>query len=186
MRTFACTPSRRCQEGAVALEFAWLFAFVFFPLLYGIIAFGLTFLVRESMQYAVEEAVREALRVPPPAVLAGSSQVTWAHRETQARQVLADALFWLPEQLKPNENTVQFTACSLLQESCATPAPGAGLPTLDPALQCLVRAPCVVRIRFNIDDYPSRAIAPPLPGFGLFYPDTLRAEAQILIDRSLL
>lgn len=171
----------------MALEFAWLFAFVFFPLLYGIIAFGLTFLVRESMQYAVEEAAREALRVPPPEVLAGAKQVTWAHRETQARQVLADALFWLPEQLKPNSNnSMQFTACSLLQENCASPAAGDNLPTLDPALQCSVDAPCLVRIRFDIDDYPRRAIAPPLPGLGIFYPDTLHAEAQILINRSLL
>lgn len=176
----------RHQQGAVTLEFAWLFALVFFPLLYSIIAFGLTFLVRESMQYAVEEAVRESLRVPPPDMLQGARQVTWTHREAQARQVLTDAMFWVPEQLMPSSDAVHFTACPLQDESCANPTPGAELPTLSPALQCSPDTPCLIRLRFDIDDYPRRAIAPPLPGMGLFYPDALSAEAQILMSRSLL
>ena len=184
--TFAKTPRARRQQGAVALEFAWLFALVFFPLLYSIIAFGLTFLVRESMQYAVEEAVRESLRVPPPDILQGARQVTWAHREAQARQVLADAMFWVPEQLKPSSNAVHFTACPLQQENCANPAPGADLSTLNPALQCSPDTPCLIRLRFDIDEYPRRSIAPPLPGLGLLYPHTLSAEAQILMSRTLL
>lgn len=55
--------TRRRQRGVYALEWAIIFP-VFFMLLYGIISYGLTMLVRESMQHAAEEGARAALRYP--------------------------------------------------------------------------------------------------------------------------
>ena len=185
-RYLATGKARHHQHGAVAMEFAWLFTLVLFPLLYCIIAFGLTFLVRESMQYSVEEAARESLRVPPPSILQGARQVTWEHRETWARQVLGNAMLWAPGNLRPDQNNVHFTACSMQQASCTNPQTSTDLPALNPTLQCSIDAPCLIRLRFDIEDYPSHAIAPPLPGLGVIYPQVLSAEAQILLTRTLL
>lgn len=55
----AAAPRR--QRGVYALEWALVFI-VFFMLLYAILGFGLGFLVRESMQWAVEDGARAALQ----------------------------------------------------------------------------------------------------------------------------
>ena len=52
------------QRGVYALEWAIIFP-VFFMLLYATLNFGLTFLVRESMQWSAEDGARAFLRYQP-------------------------------------------------------------------------------------------------------------------------
>ena len=56
------TSTAHRQRGVYALEWAVIFV-VFFMLLYAIISFGLAFLVRQSMQWAVEDGARAALQL---------------------------------------------------------------------------------------------------------------------------
>lgn len=163
------------QRGVYALEWAFIFP-VFFALLYGIICYGLTFLVRESMQYAVEEGARAALRYAP----------SWSARETAVRATVADALSWLPAAIAPsaaaNAGNLEFAVCPIP----AVPGAAMTCQDSDDAPVCTPTAPCMVRVRYTIRDYQANAIAPPLPGFGLVLPDNLQATASILMDRRML
>ncbi|ARU04350.1 hypothetical protein CCO03_06390 [Comamonas serinivorans] len=173
------TTRRQLQRGVYALEWAIIFP-VFFALLYAIICYGLTFLVRESMQFAVEEGARAALRHPSTATLAGAPAPTWTHRSTEARQTAAQALGWLPAGLQPSASDITFTVCRLNDTAC-TPQTA-----LDTTLVCDMNMPCVVLVSYQIDDYASNAIAPAIPGLGLILPATLDAHASILVDRRML
>lgn len=175
---FAALTGRR-QRGVYALEWAVIFP-VFFLLLYGIICYGMTYLVRESMQHAVEEGARAALRYPHAATMGGAATPTWQHRSIDARQAAASALSWLPPAIKPDAGDIRFTVCRLSDTGCtATTA-------LDPALSCDANTPCLVLVSYEIDDYPNNAIAPSIPGLGLILPQTLEATASLLIDRRML
>lgn len=167
------------QRGVYALEWAIIFP-VFFMLLYGIICYGLTFLVRESMQFAVEEGARAALRYPSTATLGNATTPTWLHRRTEARNATAKALNWLPASIRPSADKIQFTACHISDTSCDTQT------TLDTTILCDVNTPCVVLVSYTINGYSSNAIAPAIPGLNLILPDTLGASASVLIDRRML
>lgn len=169
---------RRFQRGVYALEWALIFP-VLFVLLYAIICYGLTYLVRESMQFAVEEGARAALRYPSTAVLGGATP-TWLHRSTEARQAAAHALTWLPAPIKPEADDIQFTVCPVQDASC-TPATA-----LNPALTCDVHTPCLVLVSYTIENYAANAIAPAIPGLGLMLPSALEAKASLLVDRRML
>lgn len=172
------TPQR--QRGVYALEWAIIFP-VFFALLYGIISYGLTFLVRESMQFAVEEGARAALRYPSTATLAGASQPTWLHRQTEATKTFNNALDWLPHTLKPENATIGFNVCHLDDTVCQ------GQITLqDPKIICSTTNPCLILVSYNIENYRKNAIAPQLPGLGILLPNNLRATASILADRKMI
>ncbi|SHE66522.1 TadE-like protein [Lampropedia hyalina DSM 16112] len=173
-------PTRRPQRGIYALEWAIIFP-VFFALLYGIISYGLTFLVRESMQFAVEEGARAALRYPSTATLAGASQPTWLHRQTEARAAVIDKLNWLPTALRPSNASVNFNVCHLDDTACQTETS-----LQNSNILCSAAQPCLVLVSYEIEDYASNAIAPPLPGFSILLPDSLNARASILADRRML
>lgn len=172
-------PPRRLQRGVYALEWAIIFP-VFFLLLYGIICYGLTFLVRESMQYAVEEGARAALRYPSTATLAGAPAPTWDHRSTEARQAASQALSWLPAGMRPDANDITFTVCPVSDAGCSAQTP------LNTALVCDMNTPCLVLVSYAVADYRGNAIAPAIPGLGLILPSALEASASILIDRRML
>lgn len=53
-------PARRHTQGVIAIEFALIFP-VFFALIYGIICYGMAFLLIQSFTYAAEDALRAAL-----------------------------------------------------------------------------------------------------------------------------
>ena len=144
-------------------------------LLYGIICYGLTFLVRESMQYAVEEGARAALRYP-----VGKDFVTWDDRKMQTLKVVKDRLDWLPPAIQPTDANIQFTVCSVNDTDCNQDS------ALNPSLTCNTSAPCIILVSYTINDYQSNAIAPAIPGLGLILPSTLQANASILIDREFL
>jgi len=163
---------RSRQRGIYALEWAIIFP-VFFVLLYGVICYGLTFLVRESMQHAVEEGARAALRYAP----------TWVDRETNVRETVAKALEWLPASIRPSAGNVKFTVCrvsTLEDKSCTQDT------ILNGGLACDIRTPCLVLVSYTITDYRNHAIAPSIPGLGLVLPAALQASASLLVDRRML
>lgn len=174
----ASRPHARLQRGVYAVEWAIIFP-VFFALLYAIISYGLTFLVRESMQYAVEEGARAALRYPSSSVLAGAASPTWLHRRTQAQNATANALAWLPANLRPAPADIRFHVCHLGTANCTASS-------FNPNIVCNTTTPCMVVVGYGVADYRSHAIAPALPGLGLVLPASLQANASIMVDRGVL
>ena len=168
----AAAPRR--QRGLYALEWAFIFP-AFFLLLYGIICYGLTFLVRESMQYAVEEGARAALRYP-----VGANSSTWNDRKTQTLTAVKDRLDWLPTAIKPTDANIKFTVCLLSDAACNQDS------ALNASLPCSTAAPCMILVSYAINNYQDNAIAPAIPGMGLILPSRLQASASILMDRELL
>jgi len=162
------------QRGVYALEWAIIFP-VFFVLLYAIVCYGLTFLVRESMQHAVEEGARAAMRYP-----VGKDASTWNDRKLQALTVVKDSLDWLPPALRPTDARIQFTVCLVSNAGCTHDSP------MDANLPCDAQAPCLVVVSYAIHGYQDNAIAPHIPGLGLILPSTLTATASILVDQALL
>ncbi|WP_240754362.1 TadE/TadG family type IV pilus assembly protein [Lampropedia aestuarii] len=169
----------RLQRGVYAVEWAIIFP-VFFALLYAIISYGLTFLVRESMQYAVEEGARAALRYPSSSVQAAApSSPPWEHRRTQAQNATANALAWLPANLRPAPADIRFNVCHLGTANCSSSS-------FNPNIVCNTATPCMVVVGYGVADYRSHAIAPALPGLGLVLPASLQANASIMVDRGVL
>lgn len=174
MRLCPAPALQRRQRGVYALEWAIIFP-VFFVLVYAILCYGLTFLVRESMQHAVEEGARAALRYP-----VGQSVSTWDDRKRLATQAVKDSLDWLPAAIRPTDADIRFTVCRVGNAGCNQDS------ALVADLSCDASAPCMILVSYAIHDYQSNAIAPAIPGFGLVLPSTLQATASILMDRELL
>lgn len=86
------------QHGVYAVEWAIVFP-VFFVLVYAIVSYGLVFLVRESMQNAVEDGARAALRY----------QTMPSTRLAMAKAVVQQNLAWLPSGLQPQGEEIQAT-----------------------------------------------------------------------------
>lgn len=164
----------RRQRGVYALEWALIFP-VFFLLLYAIICYGLTFLVRESMQHAVEEGARAALRYP-----VGQSSSSWNDRRQLSLQAVKASLDWLPPAIRPTDADIKFTVCLVGNAACNQDS------ALNAGLTCDARTPCMILVSYVIHNYQDHAIAPAIPGFGLVLPSTLQATASILMDRELL
>lgn len=169
--------ARRSQRGVYAVEWAIIFP-VFFGLLYAIISYGLSFLVRESMQHAVEEGARAALRYP-----VGISTPNWNDRKAAAMTAIQRNLQWLPAAIQPNAGNVKFTVCrvSALENASCTQETA-----LSPNLSCDVSTPCMVLVSYAIANYKDNAIAPSIPGLGVVLPASLQAKASLLVDRKML
>lgn len=173
-------PSRaRLQRGVYAVEWAIIFP-VFFVLLYAIISYGLSFLVRQSMQFAVEEAARAALQYPSSSIIGSAPKATLAHRKTQAQQTAVAALNWLPSGLRPTMADIEFSACHLYDAHCS------GAAALPEQLHCRADSPCLIRVQYRITNYRDNAIALSLPGLGLLLPQSLEASASTLLDKGVI
>ena len=162
--------TRRRQRGVYALEWAIIFP-VFFMLLYGIISFGLTFLVRESMQWAIEDGARAALQ----------HQSTREARKQRALEVVKGNLSWLPSSLQATlnqGNNLRFMICSLNSSNCTE--------DMSPSsLQCDIDTghPCMVHVHIKLP-YAQHSLTPSL-SLGLIEATmpNLQAQAQILVDQ---
>lgn len=151
----------RKQHGVYALEWAIVFP-VFFMLVYAIVSYGLTFLVRESMQNAVEDGARAALRYQ-------ASQDRNLRRDA-AQAVVLERLGWLPLSLRPEASQVKVDVCN--EAVCALQLPcGAALTER-----------CLLRVELELP-YRDVALAPALPGLGVLLPERLNASASILVDQ---
>ena len=135
---------------------------VFFMLIYALISYGLAFLVRESMQFAVEDGARAALRYQP----------TRDARFSAVNAVVQHNLGWLPARLQPTANNIQITVCRLGSSStCAA------------NLICGSDAEsrCLVHVQLQIP-YGLSPLAPSLPGLSVLVPEALSASASVLVD----
>ncbi|MGI4861533.1 MAG: TadE/TadG family type IV pilus assembly protein [Janthinobacterium lividum] len=68
-------PARAAQRGTAAIEFALVFPTVFL-LVYGLITYGLILLAQQSLQFAVAEGARAALRYSTAPATAACAAVT--------------------------------------------------------------------------------------------------------------
>lgn len=149
---------RRSQHGVYAMEWAIVFP-VFFMLVYACVSYGLTFLVRQSMQNAVEDGARAALQY----------QEQRLDRLSFASLVAKERLSWLPNGLTP---VIDVSVCRVgSAQSCATSTPCSS--------QWASR--CLVRVEASLA-YGLAPLAPPLPGLGVLVPDVLTASASMLVD----
>jgi hypothetical protein len=80
--------AQRSQQGAVAVEFAFIFP-ILFLLMYGIVVYSYVFVLNSALNYAVQESVASALRVAP----AEANSV----RQIEALNRARAALQWLPQ-----------------------------------------------------------------------------------------
>ncbi|THT99961.1 pilus assembly protein [Lampropedia puyangensis] len=158
------TARARLQRGVYALEWAIIFP-VFFMLLYAIISYGLTFLVRESMQRVAEDGARAVLQYHP----------TRDARVEAAQAMVAKKMQWLPAAIRPNPNSVNVRICKAMDANdCAS----------NLACGMLLHERCMVHLDFSIH----YAASPLVPGLRLMdmevlNPETLFASASILVDR---
>lgn len=83
---------RRSQKGAVAIEFALVFI-VFFAVFYGLVSYGLPFVMMQSFNQATAEAVRRSVAVDPTTPNYSTVVVNTANA------ALTQQLQWLPSAL---------------------------------------------------------------------------------------
>lgn len=153
------------QKGVYALEWAMVLP-VFFVLLYAIISYGLAFLVRESMQAAIEDGARAALRY---------HQVP-ENRLKNVQSMVAQRLQWLPSTLRPDSDSVQVQVCQLKLQQSQTPEQCAdGLVcSSDTEMRCLIK----VQVVIPYDKYP---LTPQLLDWESLRFPPLKASASILV-----
>lgn len=146
------------QRGVYAMEWAIVFP-VFFMLVYASVSYGLIFLVRQSMQNAVEDGARAALQYQDQRLA----------RLSLANMVARERLSWLPNGLQP---VIDVSVCRVgASQSCA--------PSLSCSSQLTNR--CLVRVNASLA-YGMAPLAPPMPGLGVLVPETLTASASMLVD----
>jgi len=83
---------RRSQKGAVAIEFALVFI-IFFAVFYGLVSYGLPFVMMQSFNQATAEAVRRSVAVDPTTPNYSTVVVNTANA------ALTQQLQWLPSAL---------------------------------------------------------------------------------------
>lgn len=159
----------RPQRGVYALEWAIVFP-VFFMLVYAIVSFGLGFLVRESMQWAVEDGARAALQF----------KTSRADRQTRALATVKSNLDWLPAELKDTiEGNFIFKVCALNDSTRCTTDMAAD------AMRCDIDSnnPCMLQVQLMLP-YADHPLTPSLTlGLLKIVMPTLRAQAQIVVDQ---
>ncbi|MBI2383574.1 MAG: pilus assembly protein [Gammaproteobacteria bacterium] len=93
MRTTDAGRGGRRQRGAAAVEFAFVFPFLFM-LTYGMIVYAYVFVVHESMNFAAQQAAEAAVAVDPDRGLADYQAAV----ETRIRRMAQAVLAWMPRE----------------------------------------------------------------------------------------
>jgi Flp pilus assembly protein TadG len=150
------------QRGVYAIE--WVIVFpVFFAIFYAVVLYGMTFLVRESMQLAAEDGARIVLRY----------QTTRADRLNAARTLVQERMSWLPAAIQPTASGIDVRICRLTDSNdCKS------------ELMCsvLMTERCMVHVAFTVA-YANSPMVPSLPALSLLVPDALTARASALVDQ---
>lgn len=148
------TRQRHAQRGVYAIEYAFVFLFLF-GLLYTIICYGILFTFKVALQNAAEDGARAALRYQP----------TIAQRLTEAQSVATQKTQgWWPAAL-------------------GTPAPEATLAQAGASCgsEWNNRCSISVTITMNLRDGSQKHLfALPLPYFAM--PDALSGQATVLLE----
>lgn len=165
----ASAGQRQRQRGVYALEWAIIFS-AFFMLLYAIVSFGLGFLVRESMQWAVEDGARAALQY----------QADRTARKNKTKEVIATNLSWLPAELRTalsQGNNFRFQICRLNDStSCTEDMTPSAMPCDAQAGQS-----CLVQVSISLP-YAKHAFTPSLTmGLMELAMPNLQAQSQIQV-----
>lgn len=147
----------RRQRGVAAIEFAIVFL-LFFILVWGILTYGFVFAAQQTLTLAAENGARAALHYQ-----AGAQDVatSTALRTAAAQQATAKSLEWLQ---KFNPLYYPQGAVTVQGGSCA----------YDAALTCFT-----VSVTYPYAQHP---LIPPMPGLGLFIPQTLVGKAAMQMD----
>ncbi|PPE74720.1 hypothetical protein C3942_08155 [Solimonas fluminis] len=168
------------QRGATAVEYALVFP-VFFLLFYGMLTYGLIFMMRLNLQHSAEEGARAALRHQrlPAGNTESPAPSQLELRRRQAETVAASHSSWI-NTWKPGLLQIQARIC----KADAATDNAAQCPTGSSVTDCDILPGCQVVVTMS---YPYAAHAngpalPALPGFGLMIPNYLTAQGRILLD----
>lgn len=166
------------QRGASAVEFALVFP-VLFVLFYGMLSYGLIFLVRLGLQHSAEEGARAALVYQEidatGLTLEEQFQVQLASRISAAQAVALSSVSWMTRWTTPQVTAVICPIATMGGSDCSDfegTVTSCGL-HLDSGCQM------VVTVFYN---YAANPVVPALPGFGLLVPTSLLGQARVLMD----
>ena len=144
--------SAHAQQGAYAVEFAFVFL-IAFAMLYGALCYGMLFAFRLGLQNAAEDGARAALRY----------QADFATRRQAAVDVATNRASWMPG----DAPSVDAQICRAGTNACSTSDCGTTW-----AQRCLVTV--------TVQTTNLRLVLPPMPGFAL--PGALVGKASMLLD----
>lgn len=150
--------SRRRQSGASAVEFALVFP-ILFLLTYGAIVYSYVFVLRQSINFAAQEAAEAAVDVDPAQLPATYEALVVTSAQATARAVVA----WMPARVRDGITTPVLFCPEAGSPLCPTDASGAVVVTINLSLT----GPFSLFARFNL---PIVGLFPPLP-------DTMTAQA---------
>lgn len=143
---------RRDESGAALVEFSLVFGLFVF-ILYGLIAFGMMFALKQSITNAASEGARSVVGVKDDPATPSVDE-----RVEKAKSTVAQRLDWLDDRYDP------------ASDLAASVEPCAGSTTS----QC-------VRVRITYP-YKDRPLVPPAPGLGLVTPESFKSEAVVQIS----
>jgi len=145
---------RRFQSGAAAVEFAFVFPFLFL-LMYGVVVYAYTFVLQESINFTAQEAAEAAVAVDPHATGAD------ALRTQRVRATAVAILNWLPASQKTR---VIGASGELVQVQYCTKGSGGLCPADTDGVIVTVRfAMTTPDNLFPVLDMPFLGKVPPLP-----------------------
>jgi Flp pilus assembly protein TadG len=144
--------SANAQQGAYAVEFAFVFLLAF-AMLYGALCYGMLFAFRLGLQNAAEDGARAALRY----------QADFTTRQQAAVDVATNRVSWMPG----DAPSVDARICRAGTNACAASDCG-----MTWAQRCLVTV--------TIQTTNLELVLPPMPGFAL--PNVIVGKASMLLD----
>ena len=171
------------QRGATAIEFALVFP-VFFLVFYGMLTYGLIFMMRLNLQHAAEEGARAALRYQR-LVEEGSESPAPTQLELRRRYAITIAerqSDWL-RSWKPGLVEISARICkadAIIDDASVCPANNAAVADCDVAPGCQV----IVTVRYPYAAADNGPAIPPLPGIGLVTVATSLASSASEAARS--
>lgn len=197
MRKISSSRNPRSQDGATAIEFAFVLPLMFM-LFYGALTYGLIFLLRMGLQHAAEDGVRAALHYPEqscaqaqgaPCTADQAKRHQYAARLIAAHTAATTQASWMS--LRPGASPIAVTSriCRVGLDcggdvgaetvvSCNAAGCAPGTPPVcgsDFTSSCQI----VVTITY---DYAASPFVPRVLGFGLITPARLSAQARLMLD----
>lgn len=146
--------SRQAQQGAVGIEFVFLFT-IFFGVFYAILSYAFVTLMYQGLIQAAAEGARSAVKLDPASFTSSASYQTAS--TTLARTAALNALTWMPQNIRTRiANGGVTTSFATTNTSINT---GSGV-------QVVPMTTLTVRVTYA--DYKSQPLLPllDLPGLG--------------------
>lgn len=167
--------TKKQQNGATAIEFGFVLP-IFLLLFYGILSYGLVFLMRLGLQHAAEDGVRAVLHhqqiaYPINNTAAQNRALQLQARVAAARAVAAQQASWMNRWSAP---VIKSNVCLNTLE-CVPTTGFSAYPDCNATATCQI----VISISYPYGTHP---VIPNLPGFGLVMPNQLEGRGRALID----